>query len=158
MKHIPLTQNKVAIVDDNDYETISQYKWYCVGGRYAARDIRINKKRVCIYMHRYILGNNKKFDVDHINHDGLDNRKENLRLCTTSENMGNQRIQIKSKYSKYKGVTFDINRKKWQSKIMKNKKTIHLGRFDCEEDAADAYNKKALELFGEYAFINKLAK
>lgn len=163
MKKIKLTQGKYALIDEEDFDLISQYKWYAkkIGNTfYAARAItvqgqnkhkNIKRKQKTIIMHREIMKNKLKQnqEIDHINGNGLDNRKCNLRLCNRSENMMNQRI--KKGTSQYKGVRWD---KKWRAQITYNKKQKHLGFFNNEIDAAKAYDKKAKELFGEFAKLN----
>jgi len=104
-------------------------------------------------LHRIIMNPCRNMVVDHINGDGLDNRKSNLRVCTQAKNLANKR---KNKYSKsrYKGVVKQSN----GSKFVARCKDIYLGSFVSEHEAAAAYNKKALELFGEYAYINKITR
>ena len=92
--------------------------------------------------------------VDHIDHDGLNNCKSNLRIATLSENRRNSR-KAKDTSSKYKGVSWHKNNKKWEVKIGFNYKKIHIGYFNNIKEAAEAYNKKAKELFGEFAYLNK---
>jgi len=147
-KLIPLTKGKFAKVDNEDFDKLKDINWYINENGYALNG---NKK---IRMHRLIMDAPKNLEVDHINHDRLDNRKSNLRLCNRQNNGMNQSMQ-NGKSSIFKGVTWDKSRNKWQSKIFVNKKTIHLGRFDCEIEAAKAYDKKAKELFGEYSHTNK---
>jgi len=151
---IPLTQDKFAIVDAEDYERLSRYKWHASKkGRcwYAAS--QRSKKRLT--MHRVILNAPRGLVVDHINHNGLDNRRKNLRLCTVAQNNQNSRPHIRlNKLSKYKGVTFDKNRNLFNASIRQNKKGYFLGGFKEERDAAKAYDKKARELFGKFAYLN----
>ena len=104
-------------------------------------------------MHRLILKAEKGQVCDHINHNGLDNRRKNLRLCTNSQNFGNQRKRP-NKSSIYKGVCFYKRDSKWQVGIECNYKKYYLGRFDNEIEAAKVYDKKAAELFGEFAYTN----
>jgi hypothetical protein len=108
-------------------------------------------------MHREILGfGSIKQDprlVDHRNRNGLDNRRENLRPSTNSQNLGN-RIGSPNSSSKYKGVHWDSTRGKWRTQAQHDGKTYRLGRFDSEEEAAAAYDRKALELWGEFALLN----
>ncbi len=158
MKRIPLTQGKYAIVDDEDFEGLSKYKWYALKGHktyYAVRGVHRNKKRKMIFMHREILGlqPNDGTATDHINHNGLDNRRCKIRICTHAQNTHN-RLPYKMFTSKYKGVSWDRTTKKWRAKIMFNYKNIHLGFFEDEIEAAKAYDKKAKELFGEFAYMN----
>ena len=106
-------------------------------------------------MHRLITNAPKGLMVDHINHNGLDNRRKNLRLCTVSQNNRNRRpITRPNKGSKYKGVTFDKKRNLFKAEIQHNKKKYFLGRFKSQIKAAQAYDKKARELFGEFAYLN----
>jgi hypothetical protein len=161
MREIELTRNKVAFVDDKDYEWLNQYKWYSDKSYncwYAVRVIWVNKKFVKIYMHREILGLKKgdKIQVDHQNHNGLDNQRRNIRVSSQSQNNGNF---CKTKGSSvYKGVCWDIRKKKWLAQIQFNNRHYFLGYFNNEEDAAHAYDKAALEFFGEFANLNFLEK
>lgn len=105
-----------------------------------------------IYLHRYIMKPRKGYQVDHINGNRLDNRKENLRICVNGSNSRN-----KGQFSgAYKGVHFASKQNKWVAQITKNYKMHHLGTFVSPEDAAIAYNKAAKRLHGKYAFINVL--
>lgn len=159
MKEIKLSQfgkNKgkyVALVDDEDFEGLNSFKWYAMeGGKtfYAVRRIMFNGKRRGILMHCEIM-NGK--GIDHIDHDGMNNQKSNLRFCTQRENMMNQRKQENTS-SIYKGVCFFKRTGKWMAHITINGKNIHLGYFETEIEAAKAYNDKAIELFGEFANLN----
>lgn len=152
-KQIPLTQGKFALVDDEDYEELMKYKWYFDNG-YARRDGPAPiKKR--ILMHRQIMNAKAGQDVDHINHDGLDNRRINIRLCTTSQNMQNSKL-YKNNSTGLKGVRFHKRMKKYQASIRINGKAKHLGTFENPIDAAKVYNEAALKLFGEFANFNKI--
>ncbi len=153
---IPLTQGKVAIVDDIDADLV-QYKWYARRGRktfYAARGIWFEGKCIVERLHNVIgarLG--IQGQVDHANNDGLDNRRSNLRSATQSQQQGNTLKRL-NKSSKYKGVSRAVSINKWLVGIRINKRWEHIGYFDEEIDAARAYDKKALEYFGEYARTN----
>lgn len=147
MKHINLTQDKYTIVDDEDYEYLNQWKWCINSNGYAIR----SEKGKHILMHKVII--NDKSNVDHINGDRLDNRRNNLRLATHKENMRNKN-KINNTSSKYKGVTYNKRAKKWKSQITIDKNCIYLGLFENEVDAAKAYNIKAIELFGDFAKLN----
>jgi len=157
MKQIPLTQGKFAIVDDEDYDYLMQWKWKASPGRstwYATRgEGGSNGKQTTICMHRVITGAAKGQHTDHINHNGLDNRRCNLRLCTNLENHLN-RLPQKNCSSDYKGVTWNKRLEKWAAQIMLHSKNHHLGYFKDEINAAYAYDEKAKELFGEFAYLN----
>lgn len=150
---IPLTQNEFALIDKYDYELVKNYAWQVKKSNhtfYARTDI--NGK--IIYIHRLIMGLlNSDVFVDHKDRCGLNNVKSNLRECTILENSRNTTIQ--NRLSKYKGVCFSKCANKWVSYITINKKRIHLGTFEKEIEAAEAYNIKAKEFFGEFYNINK---
>lgn len=151
-KLIPLTQGQFAIVDAEDYEWLSQYR-LC-----AAKDREtFYAHRACngttVLMHWVIMRAPKGMMCDHKNHNGLDNRKGNLRLRTSAQNQYNKRPK-KDCASRYKGVVLRSNRKRGRAKIGFNRKRIHLGDFANEVQAALAYDDKAIELFGEFAWLN----
>jgi len=159
MREIPLTQGKVAIVDDEDYEYLNQFKW--TAGLmhniwYAVCHIHVNGKDKTIYMHTVILGTPKGMQSDHKNGDGLDNRRENLRICTHTQNLHNQRKQIGPTSSRFKGVSWNNKRRRWAAQISPYRQHIVLGFFNFEIDAAKAYNKAAIEHFGEFARLNEV--
>jgi len=158
MAKIQLTQGKHALIDDEDYELVSQNKWYAAKKRYTfyalTHIITDGGKRTTSKMHRIIMGAKKGQQIDHINHNGLDNRRCNLRFCTSSQNQGNSRKQ-KNTSSKYKGVSWETGTKKWLACIHLNGGTTkRLGRFHNETEAAKAYDKAAREYFGEFALLN----
>lgn len=158
MKHIPLTQGKQAIVDDDDYDFLMQWKWHAhkFGHLYyAERTETSTEKRKTIRMHRLLLNAPKELVVDHKDHDGLNNTRNNIRMCTITQNNTNRRSE-KHSASKYLGVCWFNRKQRWFASIRFNKKLIHLGSFINEKDAALAYNKRAAELHGEFANINKL--
>lgn len=163
MKQIPLTQGKFAIVDDEDYEWLNQWKWYARKHRntfYAIRNTnQQSSERKHVRMHRLILGLRKGDGKtsDHKNGNGLDNRRKNLRICTKSQNSQN-RLPLKNTSSKFKGVYWDKKGKIWRAGIQKNSKRIYLGCFKSEIEAAKAYDRKAKELFGEFALCNLMPK
>ncbi len=166
MKEIHLTQGKVALVDDEDYELLNKYKWCAKKDRnifYTTRGItiqsqnkakNIKQKTKIIRMHRLIMKGKLKSnkEIDHINGNSLDNRRCNLRIVTRSQNNMNQKKTRGT--SKYKGVSWHKNNKKWRSQIRLNGKQMYLGLFDNEAEAAKAYDKRAKELFGEFAKPN----
>ncbi len=154
MKKIPLTQGKFAIVDDEDYDWLMQWKWCAQkAGRtfYAVRSFRVAGKKIKVQMHRSILNVRKGLETDHINHNGLDNRKQNLRTCTRSQN-GCNLSPRKGYTSRYKGVSW--NKGRWQASIKYKGKTINFSRHDSEIDAAKAYDVKAKEIQREFACLN----
>jgi len=161
-KLIPLSQDKFAIVDAEDYDRLNKYKW-CVSKtprtNYAMRRTKGKRvkgkrsKRKTILMHRFILNAPRGLVVDHINHNGLDNRRENLRLCTHVQNTQNRRPN-RNTSSKYKGVYWHKHRNKFVAKIYMNGKRIFIGYFTDEIAAAKAYDKKAREFFKEFAYLN----
>lgn len=161
MKEIVLSQGKVAIIDDCDFERVNQFKWsYSLvqsGIEYALRNAEVNGKRTSILLHRFILGNIPEgMVVDHKNGNGLDNRRENLRICTRSQNNINKRK--KGTTSKYKGVYFEKARNKFRSHIVVESKIIFLGRYETELEAALAYDKASCTYHGEFANNNGLIK
>ncbi len=159
MKKLPLTQGKFTLVDDADFDWLSQWKWHAdetrYGGFMAARHRKGDqwKGRGKLRMHRVITDCPCGMQVDHKNHDTLDNRRDNLRICTGRQNQQNQQPQ-QGKTSQYKGVSFYKATKCWMAYIKHRKKKYHLGCFTNEIDAAKAYDEKAKEFFGEFACIN----
>lgn len=160
MKNIPLTQGKFAIVDDGDYDWLNQWKWYarkCGKEKwYAVRKQTINGKEYTIYLHRFIMNVPPGLEVDHINGNSLDDRHNNLRICRGQANKWNTQKQKRDKSSKYKGVCWHKTNKKWWAYIHLNGNRKHLGFFDNEDDAGEAYNQGALELFGVFAQLNDI--
>lgn len=153
MKEIPLTQSKVALVDDEDYDWLSKYKWYASKTR-SGNWYACNKpKKANILMHRLILGTPTNLDSDHIDNNGLNNQRANLRICTRSQNNMN-RFHKKNSTSKYKGVTWHNQDKKWRTRIRIRGTDIYNSLFDSELEAAKAYDAAALKYFGEYARLN----
>jgi hypothetical protein len=159
----------VALVDDEDYERVNQITWHAtrhsvnkIGNtRYAGHTVRVNDhKYYTISMHRFIMGlDHEKVQVDHRDGNGLNNLRENLRICTRNQNQQNKK-SARNSSSKYKGVHIqkDIHKGKEYryivARIAKDNKEKCLGHFKTEEDAAIAYDKAAKELFGEFAYLN----
>lgn len=158
-REIPLGNSKFAIVDDDMYEYLSQWNWRFIGN-YAARSICVNGKNTTWAMHHEILPPLQGYEIDHINRNKLDNRRENLRVVTQGQNMANRGPNKSSnktpKRSKYKGVYLfkHYKHRSWGASIMYQGKRYQLGRFDTEQDAAKAYDMKAKELYGEIAYTN----
>lgn len=153
VKEIYLAKNKgIALVDDENYELLNQYKWY-VSNKYAYSTIKINGKWINKSMHRFIMNEPLNMEIDHIDMNRLNNQKDNLRIVTKSQNNMN-RGSYKNSSSIFKGVSWNKQHKKWCAEIRKNGIKIHLGYFINELKAAEAYNEKAIKLFGEYINLN----
>lgn len=146
--------DKYALVDEKWYEELSKYKWYYINNKYVRRCTSDPNKK--ILMHRQIMGviNDPTLEIDHINHNGLDNREGNLRTCTGSENKKNSIKPAFKTYTEYKGICQREGRDGWEANITNNKQQIYLGMFETEIIAALAYDKAARELFGEFACLN----
>lgn len=159
MKYIKLTKGKRAIVDDEDFEKVNQFKWQTKIHKdtsYASRcDYGGGAYKVEIKMHRFIINAPKEKFVDHINGNGLDNRKENLRLCTHAENQRNAKIRSDNK-SGYKGVGWNKQKNKWETRVRLNGRPKIVGFFSDPVDAAKAYDAKAKEIYGDFARLNDL--
>jgi hypothetical protein len=155
---IPLTRGKYTIVDPDDYDWLNQFKW-CASKfentYYAIRTFRIGRGRTSsLFMHRAIMNPPARLLVDHHNLDGLDNRKSNLRIATHSENMFNRRKTSAKTHSRYIGVSYIKNTRKWRASICTHGKTINLGRFNDELSAARAYDAAAIKYHKEFARLN----
>lgn len=149
---VPLTKGEYALIDDDDLEIINKYKWHCTSHGYASSVIPGDSKRLQ-YMHRFLLNAPEGMSVDHINHNKLDNRRKNLRICTHKENTRNSRSSVGK--SQFKGVSYKPGRKKpWRSRIHVNGEQIIIGDFVTEIEAAHAYDLAAKEYFGEFAYLN----
>lgn len=162
MKKIHLTRGFIAIVDDEDYERLIKYKWqYCPSHNkkiYAKRGSLKGEfsERRTIYMHKQILNHtNSSEQIDHINNNGLDNRKENLRICKPKENCRNRSKGKSIKTSSFKGVFFRKERKTWTASIRVDNKLIYLGSSYSEVEAAKIYNAGAIKYFGKFAKLNE---
>lgn len=148
-KLIALTKGYHAIVDDEDFEVLAERKWFAQEVDGIVYAVRTDNKSA-VLMHKFLTG---FVLTDHINGNGLDNRRVNLRESSPRLNMGNRKKQ-KGTSSKYKGVHFVKNRLRWQAYIKIHGKTTHLGYFDSEVDAALAYDVAARKYFGEFAALN----
>ncbi len=161
--YVELSGGKESVIDAIDADKVAGYKWHCVRSGtkvnhrwYARRRIEKGHGQT-IVLSRLLLNAAQGEQVDHINGNTLDNRRENLRICTSQQNSQNQKKTPKACTSKYKGVCWNKSSSKWMVYIRPpNEKLRHLGYFDFEVDAAKVYNEEALKLFGEYASLNKI--
>lgn len=163
MKEIPLSNGMVALVDDEDWETLSQYRWHANprphrasrGGRnwYAYRQEYRDGTTKTLSMHRQILGAKQGQDIDHRDGNGLNNCRSNLRFASKSQNMANRDVP-KPAASGFRGVSWRPEKSKWYARINAFCRTRHLGYFHSPEQAARAYDRAAAELFGDFARLN----
>lgn len=156
MKEIPLTQGQVALVDDEDYPYLAQFRWHAVRtprSWYANHSVKAATGCLSIRMQWLIMGKN----VDHKNGNGLDNRRENLRKCSKAQNNRNQQ-RIPTQLTPYKGLAKKVYRFRtmWQSSIRVEGHSIYLGLYDTPEGAALAYNGAAKLYHREFASFNKV--
>lgn len=149
MKKIPLTKGQFTLVDDEDYSYLNQWKWFCEFHMYAVRDYRGKRMK----MHRVIMDAPQGLEIDHIDGNGLNNQKQNLRIVTHAQNQKNMKKPI-TNTSGYKGVSWDQVRRKWVAYIW-NGKSINLGGYSTKLEAAEAYDKAALSYFGDFAKTNR---
>lgn len=158
-KEIPLTKGKVALVDDDDYEALNAHNW-CAhqvqAGCYAVRSgsIKGGQERRMLLMHREIMGAPEGLEVDHINGDTLDNRRENLRLATKAQNAANRRKTKAPTSSQYLGVSWHPHTRKWTARIAVGTRKHYLGVYSDEREAALAYDRAARHYRGEFAVLN----
>jgi hypothetical protein len=159
MKEISLTRGKVALVDDEDFEWLNQWNW-CYrtpkSGKnamgYAIRMTQKDHVRTRIHMHRLIMNTPPELEVDHINGNRIDNQKSNLRNCTHQQNIFNK-TNLWNNTSGYRGVSLYYS-KYWVARITINVKISHIGTYKTAEEAAHAYDIKAVKCFGEFAGLN----
>lgn len=156
MKEIQLNRGRVALVDDDDYEKLVKFRWITTSGGYVVTSKSVCNRTVNTLMHRMIMGCSRGdgLIIDHKDKNPLNNQKSNLRLCNKSQNAAN--ANKRESASKYIGVTWVKREKIWVAQITKNYQNYYLGRYKNEEDAGLAYNKKAIELHGEFANLNKI--
>lgn len=157
MKTIPLTRGMFALVDDSDFEEVSQFRWQAHRSRrgfYAAHtEARVNGTRRRILMHRLLLGV-KSGDTDHRDGNGLNNQRDNLRVATHRQNLQAFQHKRAGTSSRFRGVSWHPANRKWRALIGLPGKVKHLGMFTHEEDAARAYDAAARQFFGEFASPN----
>ena len=167
MKQVDVGHGMAALVDDRDYPAVASFRWHAQrthGTVYAATTgPRPGIRRADgsyvggrkFYMHRLIMQPSDGYEIDHINGNGLDNRRANLRAVTHAENLQNQAPRKDAeKSSRYRGVSYDKNRRMWQATIYADGRSRFIGRFLTEQEAAVAWNMAALEKWGEYARLN----
>lgn len=163
MKQIQLTKGYFTTVDDQDFDYLSQFNWGVQINRkrkYAYRKFwdSITRKSYTMYMHRDLHNLvDSKIHVDHVDGNGLNNQRVNLRLCSNAQNLMNVPMKKNNKCG-LKGVYWETSRQKWKAEIRVNKRKQHLGRFASKYEAAEAYNKAAIKYFGEFAYINEIQK
>lgn len=150
---IPLTRGTFTIVNTELLRTLNLHRWYLSFDGRKKRYVRRSEQGRTIYMHREIMNPPKGMEVDHINGNGLDNRRENLRLCTKTQNQQNANTRI-FKTSIFKGVSWHKSAKKWRAQIRVKGRLLHIGYSSSEVEAAEAYDKEAIYYFGEFAKIN----
>lgn len=144
-----------ALVDDEDYTRVSKLRWCVNNYGYAIRCIYLGKgKSQMIWMHRFVMGElDRKLEIEHKNNKKLDNRKINLRICSRRQNMMNRGLS-KHNTSGFKGIV--KSRDRWRAIMNFDGRKVHIGCFSTKEEAAKAYNKKAKELYGEFAWLNPI--
>ena len=146
-------RNKFALVDNEDFEWLSQHRWHLMSSGYAARAIPLRGKLKFILMHRLIMATKRGFEVDHKDMNKLNNQKLNLRNVTPAQNK-TLRPKLKSNTSGFQGVVFAQN--KWRAQISVNEKCLFLGQYQAKIEAALAYNEAAKNYFGEFAHLNQI--
>lgn len=154
---IPLTKNHVAIVDSQDAERVKQLKWHSSVRPHTVYALAAPTRKTHVYLHRFILGAKPGEHIDHIDGNGLNNTRTNLRVVTRSQQSCNTRKgkgQIRKGTSKYKGVYLNKARGRYYAKIHIKGTCIGLGSYQIEEEAARAYDAAAKQFFGEYARLN----
>lgn len=155
MKRVPVGR-LFALVDDGDFDAVAAYKWRPVRPRnvtYALANLPRRDGHGTLYMHRLILG--ASGHADHINGDGLDNRRSNLRVASYAQNAAN--VDQPAGASRFKGVSRSRSSGRWRAYIRTNYRQVHIGTFDTEEDAARAYDRVASAMWGEFARLNGVA-
>lgn len=156
----PLTQGYWTVIDADDYAAVSRRSWHVkvkASGKKYARTYFISKGRQTTrYMHQILLGKKRGSHIDHRNNDGLDNRRANLRFCTRAQNNQNRPKTTSKRSSKFKGVYFNKELNNWRAYIFVDNRSIYLGAYTSESDAATAYNIEARRLHGIFARLNDI--
>jgi len=151
---IRVHDGKTFIIDIEDAKKVLEHTWFITLGYPKTHSTKLNTK---IPVHNIVMDVPDGFLVDHVNHNTLDNRKVNLRVCTKQENSFNKK-KIESCSSRFKGVCWNKRKNKWQAEIKFNGKSYFLGYFGNENEAATIYNERAKSFFGEYAYLNEVVK
>lgn len=159
VREIPLSQGKVALVDDSDYERVGLYHWsavrrvrrYAPDYFYAVRHVTVNGRQTTVSLHRFLLPDIPQ--IDHVDGDALNNQRSNLRAATRSQNVSNRRRSGFGR-SKFLGVNERRDTGRWRAQICVRYRNINIGTFGTEEEAARAYDQHALLHFGEFATLN----
>lgn len=156
MKLIRINGGHFVKVDDADYDRVADRNWYVCSAGYARHTIypRVKGSPTSLLMHRVIMNTPEGMLTDHINHDTLDNRRSNLRVCDQSQNNANSRMLRSNTKGQFKGVSKHPASERWYAQISVNKNHIYLGCFKSEIDAARVYNEAAKKHFGEFAYLN----
>ena len=154
-KLLPLADGSSTMVDAEGYHGLLAYNWFRCGQYVAGRLAGMKGRRGQVKLHRLIMNAPSGVDVDHINHDPLDNRRSNLRLCTRSQNICNRRMP-RGPNTPYRGVSRRQDCKSWRAQIKADGRNIHLGNFHTPEEAARAYDAAARHYYGEFATLNRV--
>jgi hypothetical protein len=151
---VPLTKGLEALVDLVDLPHVSAFNWHALvtatGHAYAMRSSVVSGKRTMVLMHRMLMNPPDGMVIDHINGNGLDNRRANIRICTQNDNMKNQVVHRTNKIG-LKGVYLPKDKKRYRATIQVAGQTVHLGFYDTAEEAAAAYRGASKALYGEFA-------
>jgi len=156
MKILKLNQGKEVLIDDEDFDRVNLYRWSVQKRKNGFRAMRKPKpgEDQNIYLHRYILNVPRGLEIDHINHNQLDNRRSNLRIVSHRQNLQSRRGNLK-KSIKFKGVSFNRRYlRPFISQITFENRNVYLGCYQNAIEAAKAYDSKAREFFGEFAYLN----
>lgn len=156
MRIIHITQGFTAMVDDDDFDIVSQFRWYilkCNDGRKYALTSVYKPEKHTVRMHQLIMSFPDGI-IDHINHNGLDNQKSNLRVCTPRQNSQNSLGRPSYRISRFKGVNFEKHINRWRSRIVVDNRKLSLGVFETEVEAGLAYDAAAKRHYGEFAYLN----
>ena len=154
MKEIKLTQGFIALVDDEDFERVSAVEW--IAAKRSNTVYAATRKKPEVLMHRWLFGVNvTSTKVDHEDHNGLNNQKYNLRVCTHAQNCANQKLSTFNT-SGFKGVSYYKRDGNWSAYIKVDGKKRHLGYYSTAEEAAQVYDSESIKVFGEFALTNTM--